>query len=291
MISFLIPNKNIKMTKKINRISEIYHAYDTIVFDQWGVLHDGKVPFEGAIECLHKLKKSNVKLAVLSNSGKRSQSNTERIAEMGFTSTLFEIVMTSGEALWSDISSNIISERKFFPIERNSGDAKVWAGNLDISLENKIHLSQAVLLMGLPDGDNLADWTYALEIALELKLPLYCSNPDLLSPRPGGKLITAAGVLAHYYQDCGGKVVFYGKPHEHIFKKIQNILNSTKILMIGDSLDHDILGGFNAGWDTLLVKCGIHAQEFANNDDAVILEKIINQKKCKPPTYLMERVK
>ncbi|MDA9990382.1 HAD hydrolase-like protein [Paracoccaceae bacterium] len=48
--------------------------------------------------------------------------------------------------------------------------------------------------------------------------------------------------------------------------------------MVGDSLDHDILGGFTAGWDTLLVKCCIHASEFGNNNDAVILKKIINQK-------------
>ncbi|MDC1455401.1 TIGR01459 family HAD-type hydrolase [Amylibacter sp.] len=279
------------MTKIINSISEIVHEYDAIVFDQWGVLHDGKVSFEGAIEYLNGLKKSNVKLAVLSNSGKRSQPNAERIAKMGFSSTLFEVIMTSGEALWSDISSNTINEKKFFPIERNSGDAKVWAKSLDIILENSIHSAHAILLMGLPDGDDLINWIDILEIALDLKLPLYCSNPDLLSPRPGGKLITAAGVLAHHYQDCGGEVVFYGKPHEEIFKKLQNILNSKRILMVGDSLDHDILGGFAAGWDTLLVKCGIHASEFANNNDAVILEKIINQKKCKPPTCLIECVK
>ncbi|MDA9780161.1 TIGR01459 family HAD-type hydrolase [Amylibacter sp.] len=279
------------MTKIINSITEIVHEYDAIVFDQWGVLHDGKVSFEGAIECLKGLKKSNVKLAVLSNSGKRSQPNEERITKMGFSNTLFEVIMTSGEALWTDISSNTINEKKFFPIERNSGDAKLWAESLDIILENSIHSAQAILLMGLPDGDDLINWIDILEIALDLKLPLYCSNPDLLSPRPGGKLITAAGVLAHHYQDCGGEVVFYGKPHEEIFKKLQNILNSKRILMVGDSLDHDILGGFAAGWDTLLVKCGILASEFANNNDAVILEKIINQKKCKPPTYLIERVK
>ena len=279
------------MTKIINSITEIVHEYDAIVFDQWGVLHDGKVSFEGAIECLKGLKKSNVKLAVLSNSGKRSQPNEERITKMGFSNTLFEVIMTSGEALWTDISSNTINEKKFFPIERNSGDAKAWAKSLDIILENSIHSAQAILLMGLPDGDDLINWIDILEIALDLKLPLYCSNPDLLSPRPGGKLITAAGVLAHHYQDCGGEVVFYGKPHEEIFKKLQNILNSKRILMVGDSLDHDILGGFAAGWDTLLVKCGILASEFANNNDAVILEKIINQKKCKPPTYLIERVK
>jgi HAD superfamily hydrolase (TIGR01459 family) len=279
------------MTKKINSISEIVHEYDAIVFDQWGVLHDGKVSFEGAIECLNGLKKSNVKLAILSNSGKRSLSNADRISMMGFQSTLFETIMTSGEALWTDISSNIINEKKFFPIERDKGDAKLWAGSLDISFEDTVHSAQAILLMGLPDGNDLINWTDILEIAIDLNLPLYCSNPDLLSPRPGGKLITAAGVLAHHYRDCGGRVVFYGKPHEEIFKKLQNILNSKRILMVGDSLDHDILGGFSAGWDTLLVKCGIHAPEFVKNNDTITLKKIINLKKCKPPTYLIESVK
>ena len=199
------------MTKIINSISEIVHEYDAIVFDQWGVLHDGKVSFEGAIECLNGLKKSNVKLAVLSNSGKRSQSNAERISMMGFSSTLFETIMTSGEALWTDISSNIINEKKFFPIERDKGDAKLWAGSLDISFEDSVHSAQAILLMGLPDGDDLINWTDILEIALDLNLPLYCSNPDLLSPRPGGKLITAAGVLAHHYRECGGRGSFLRK--------------------------------------------------------------------------------
>ena len=279
------------MTKKINSISEIVHEYDAIVFDQWGVLHDGKVSFEGAIECLNGLKKSNVKLAILSNSGKRSLSNADRISMMGFQSTLFETIMTSGEALWTDISSNIINEKKFFPIERDKGDAKLWAESLDVSFEDTVHSAQAILLMGLPDGDDLINWTDILEIALDLNLPLYCSNPDLLSPRPGGKLITAAGVLAHHYRECGGRVVFYGKPHEEIFKKLQNILNSKRILMVGDSLDHDILWGFSAGWDTLLVKCGIHAPEFVRNNDTITLKKIINLKKCKPPTYLIESVK
>ena len=279
------------MTKKINSISEIVHEYDAIVFDQWGVLHDGKVSFERAIECLNGLKKSNVKLAILSNSGKRSLSNADRISMMGFQSTLFETIMTSGEALWTDISSNIINEKKFFPIERDKGDAKLWAESLDVSFEDTVHSAQAILLMGLPDGDDLINWTDILDIALDLNLPLYCSNPDLLSPRPGGKLITAAGVLAHHYRECGGRVVFYGKPHVEIFKKLQNILNSKRILMVGDSLDHDILGAFSAGWDTLLVKCGIHAPEFVRNNDTITLKKIINLKKCKPPTYLIESVK
>lgn len=45
------------MTLKIERILEISNKYDAVVFDQFGVLHDGKIPYFGAIECLSALKK------------------------------------------------------------------------------------------------------------------------------------------------------------------------------------------------------------------------------------------
>ena len=44
------------------------------------------------------------------------------------------------------------NEKKFFPIERNSGDAKVWAESLDIILENSIHSAQAILLENHKEG-------------------------------------------------------------------------------------------------------------------------------------------
>ena len=99
------------MTEIINNISEISQKYDAIVFDQWGVLHDGKLAYEGVIACLEGLKKNNTRLAVLSNSGKRSEPNEKRILEMGFSNLLFEFIMTSGEALWRDIAYKIIKEK------------------------------------------------------------------------------------------------------------------------------------------------------------------------------------
>ena len=68
---------------------------------------------------------------------------------MGFSNFLFEFIMTSGEALWRDIAYKKIKEENFFPIERNLGDAKVWANGLEISLECSINSAQAILLMGL----------------------------------------------------------------------------------------------------------------------------------------------
>ena len=279
------------MTLKIESILEISNKYDAIVFDQYGVLHDGKIPYLGAIECLSTLKKIGLKLAVLSNSGKRSNPNKKRISDMGFNASFFENIMTSGEALWGDVANEFIAEKKFFPIERNFGDAEDWASGLDILLTNSIDSSEAVLLMGIPDGDGLQEWQAILEKAIKLGLPLYCSNPDLLSPRANGKLITAAGALAHYYIKFGGSVTFYGKPHKQIFKNLQNLLKVKNILMVGDSLEHDILGGANIGWDTLLIQSGIHAPEFSNGNHPFVLEKLISMKKCKPPTFLIESVK
>ena len=46
------------MTLKIESILEISNKYDAIVFDQFGVLHDGKIPYFGSIECLNTLKKN-----------------------------------------------------------------------------------------------------------------------------------------------------------------------------------------------------------------------------------------
>ncbi|MDG1947518.1 MAG: TIGR01459 family HAD-type hydrolase [Amylibacter sp.] len=279
------------MTLKIERILEISNKYDAVVFDQFGVLHDGKIPYFGAIECLSALKKIGLKLAVLSNSGKRSNPNKKRISDMGFNESLFENIMTSGEALWGDVANETIVEKKFFSIERNFGDAENWASGLDILLKNSINSSEAILLMGIPDGDGLQEWKSILEKAVNLGLPLYCSNPDLLSPRADGKLITAAGALAHHYIKCGGTVTFYGKPHKQIFKNLQNLLKVKNILMVGDSLEHDILGGATVGWDTCLVQSGIHAPEFMTGNHSITLKKLISMKKCKPPTFLIESVR
>ena len=74
---------------------------------------------------------------------------------MGFNESLYENIMTSGEALWGDVANETIVEKKFFSIERNFGDAENWASGLDILLKNSINSSEAVLLMGIPDGDGL----------------------------------------------------------------------------------------------------------------------------------------
>ena len=279
------------MTKFLYEISTIASNYDAIVLDQWGVLHDGSSPYAGAVDCLKKLATRGVRLAVLSNSGKRSAPNAARIADMGFDPSLFAVVMTSGEALWRDIANAKIAERRFFPVESCSGDAAIWADGLDIGIEGSVKNAQAVLLMGLPDGHNANQWQGVLDQAFAARLPIYCSNPDLKSPRASGQLVTSPGALAHAYRKRGGKVVYYGKPHRAIFDGLKAELNAVRLLMVGDSLEHDIAGGQIAGWDTLLIQGGLYAVEFNHGSHDAVLSQLVAEKNCEPPTYSTEKLR
>ncbi|MEM6896899.1 MAG: TIGR01459 family HAD-type hydrolase [Pseudomonadota bacterium] len=269
------------MTQRIETIAEIAGGYEAIVFDQWGVLHNGASPYPGAVQCLQDLPRP---VAVLSNSGKRAAPNAERIADMGFTRS-FEVVMTSGEALWRDIDRGHIPQSTFHAIERAPGDAEVWSDGLDISFE-PMDRAEAVLLMGLPDGSALRDWSPVLARANAANLPVYCSNPDRKSPRADGYVISP-GAVAFAYEKMGGDVTYYGKPHRPIFESLKDALGSERILMVGDSLEHDISGAAQAGWDSVFVGGGLYADAFA---DAPWQDALEGLNPAVPPTYFIGEV-
>lgn len=252
------------MVRHLDRLAEVASGYGAVVLDQWGVLHDGSTPYDGAHACLAALKAAGARLAVLSNSGKRAAPNAARITAMGFAPDLFEAVMTSGEALWRDISSGRVTTRRLFPIERDAGDAAAWAQGLDVTLTKSTEDAEAILLMGLPDGTPAAPFAVLLQTALARGIPVLCSNPDRASPRAGGVTVGSPGALAHAHAAAGGEVRFYGKPHLPVFRAVEAALElpPTRLLMVGDSLEHDVAGAKAAGWDAVFVRGGLHAGTF-----------------------------
>lgn len=254
------------MTRHIDSLRDIAGDFDVIVLDQWGVLHDGTAPYPGAVAAVRDLSESGTRIAVLSNSGKRALPNARRIAGIGFPADLFETVMTSGEALWRDIATARIPYRRLCPIVRDSGDAEDWAAGLPVTLTDDPRESDAVLLMGLSDrGDGAAQ--AILDRARDL--PVLCTNPDRASPRADGVIVASPGALAHDHAARGGTVHYYGKPHGPVFRAVEAALGVAprRMLMVGDSLEHDIAGGFAAGWSTAFVRGGLRAGDFADGAD------------------------
>ena len=283
--------------RRLTSLTDIAHEFDAIVFDQWGVLHNGTTAYPGAIAAVKRLAGGTAQLAVLSNSGKRSEPNRKRIAAMGFPAAAFAVVMTSGEALWLDVQAGRHSgTQRLFPICAAPGDAEIWrSGIAGLSLVTEISDADAILLMGLPEDARAQEaFLPALDHALRRKLPLFCSNPDKASPRSGGCLVRSPGALAEGYAQAGGEVFYYGKPYPAVFESLQRQLSRidpARMLMIGDSIEHDIAGAAAAGWRTLFIEGGLHAGELrseANRQETI--GEICRKHQSPLPDFHMEHV-
>ena len=112
--------------------------------------------------------------------------------------------------------------------------------------------------MGLPDGADTEPYAELLKAAADRGLPVFCTNPDRASPRAHGVTVASPGALAHAHADAGGIVRFYGKPHLPVFRAVETALGLPpwRMLMVGDSLEHDIAGAKAAGWDAAFVEGG-----------------------------------
>ena len=92
-------------------------------------------------------------------------------------------------------------------------------------------------------------------------VPAFCTNPDLVMLTPNGTSF-GAGLIAKEYERMGGSVTWFGKPHPLIYKFALNKIPKIEphnVICIGDSVEHDIRGSFNANCSSALVKTGIAA--------------------------------
>ena len=138
------------------------------------------------------------------------------------------------------------------------------------------------------DNDLLENYKPILNKLVKTNPLMICSNPDKTVVR-GDNFMICAGLLAEYYEKIGGKVEYYGKPYEEIYEftylKIKK--KSSRILVIGDSLDNDIKGANLQNLDSVLITSGIHRK--VNNDNNVDKEELndLIKKKKIYPNYFM----
>jgi HAD superfamily hydrolase (TIGR01459 family) len=232
------------MTRMITGLHEIVDLFDHVLLDQYGVLHQGKDIFVEARDCVAALHACGKTILVLSNSGKRSVDNLDRIAKKGLQPDLYDGVLSSGEVAWQGLRDRKAAPftqvgRRCFLLSRDQDRGVV--GGLDLELV-ALEAADFILLAGLDDDQtDFGAWRERLEGAAVRHLPMLCANPDLTMFTARG-LLPAPGALAQSYESLGGKVAYIGKPHPVIFAAALQALGNPKperVLMIGDSLDHD----------------------------------------------------
>lgn len=236
-------------------LGDIAAPFDLILLDAYGVLNVGETPVPGAAECIASLRAAGKAVMVVSNSaGYPKPRMMERYARLGFDFRPEEVV-TSRETLLAHLSGTALCNWGAMVKAEPGGDA------LDDLCARTLGDDRAAydavdgfLLIG-SEG-----WTEARQELLEATLrvrprPVLVGNPDLVAPREGG-LSLEPGYFANRLIDRTGiQPRFFGKPFPEIFRLAisRNASDPSRVLMVGDTLHTDVLGGRHMGFSTALV--------------------------------------
>ena len=200
-------------------IRDIYTQYDAFLIDIWGVLHDGRTAYPGAIDAIRNLHQAGKAVILLSNAPRPSFEVYPVLKQLGFVPEFIDAVQTSGQEVWENLRD------RTDPWYRNLGQNIYLLGPMKDSamVENikgikveRIENADVVLATGLEAHETLTDYEDLLQSAKRLNLPMICANPDIIVIHDGIEQY-CAGALAARYQELGGDVRYHGKPHLSIY--------------------------------------------------------------------------
>lgn len=235
--------------QRLDHLSAIAGRFGGMLIDQFGVIHDGEKLYPGVLDTLRKLRRANLPVVVMTNSGKRAEANRHRLVAIGLERSLFVDAMSSGEVAYQYLNGS--APRRVYIIGRNGED--YGFDNIKIVADPR----DAELLLILGSNAPRTSLDQYRQLFLGLAIPALCCNPDRLMLTRDG-LQPAPGAIATVYEEMGGKVEWIGKPYPQIYKAALSLIgNPTQALCIGDSAEHDVAGGRRAGLQTLIVRTGL----------------------------------
>jgi len=245
---------------------ELAPAYDALICDVWGVLHNGQNAHLPACEALMEFRTNHGPVILLSNAPRPVRDLEMQFERFGIPFDCYDAIMTSGVAARDDLARRASGKRLQMLHLGPPRDSGVFEGlNLDTV---NVAAAEFVLCTGFYDDETEtpADYADTLSDLQARGLTMLCANPDLVVQR-GGKMIPCAGAMAAAYEGIGGHVVYYGKPHKPIYDV--TLGEAARIagkpvkapLAIGDGMHTDLKGANGAGIDALFIADGIHGED------------------------------
>ncbi|XP_050203944.1 uncharacterized protein LOC126653984 isoform X1 [Mercurialis annua] len=245
------------------------------LLDQFGVLHDGKQSYPGAISTLKKIASSGARMVIISNSSRRASVTMDKMKSLGFDTSLFVGAITSGE-----LTHQFLERRDddWFAALGKSCIHMTWGDRGAISLEGlglrivenveeaEFILAHGTEALGQSSGAacpmTLEELEKILEHCAGKGIPMVVANPDFVTVE-ARNLRVMPGTLASKYEKLGGEVKWMGKPDKIIYKSAMAMagVDAVDSIAVGDSLHHDIKGANAAGIRSAFITGGIHATE------------------------------
>ncbi|HET7709568.1 MAG TPA: TIGR01459 family HAD-type hydrolase [Sphingomicrobium sp.] len=231
--------------------------YRLILCDIWGVVHDGVELYPGSAERLLQWKDEGRIVILITNAPRTAEAVEAQLVRIGLPRATYDGIATSGEA---GIAALLDLAEPVGFIGTEADRSNLQGRGVPMVEDGFKHLA----CTGLDDTRRaVADYSRQLESLERGGVVLHCLNPDRIVLR-GTVPEPCAGALADMYESLGGTVIWYGKPHETIYRhalKLGGDPPPSAVLAIGDSLQTDILGAARMGFDAIFITGGIHGGE------------------------------
>ncbi len=277
---------------QISQFEEVAEKYKVIFFDAYGVLknYQGSVP--GIEQTFKWLEAHNKHYFIITNDASRSpKALAEQYHKLGHTNVDASHIVSSGMLARNFLKHKVKSGKVVYVgpdtaayFMESIGLEAVHVSQLD--LENLTDIQALALL-----DDEGFDWQVDLNKVVNLlrfkNVPVLVANTDLGYPSSERNVAIAIGGIAEMIEKLVNKVfIKFGKPGAQMFNFAFNHFSDygveaglDDVLMVGDTLTTDIVGGNKYGLDTALVLTGNTLKE-----DAEILIRATGI----TPTYVME---
>ena len=253
---------------KISSFEKVIQQYDAIFFDAFGVLKNYNGLIEGVAETIYKLHNDQKQIFILTNDSSRSPFElAKRYQQQGIDLITEENMISSGMLAREYLQLKIKKGTIAYLGTKNSAH---YVENLglptlpisEVQPENFSDISALVLLD--EEGFNWeSDLSKSINLLRHKNIPVVVANTDRTYPVSNNQINIAIGGIANMLEDIVGKrFIRFGKPDVPLFiyayEKLSSIksIPKDKILMVGDTLHTDILGGNKFGIHTALVLSG-----------------------------------
>ena len=242
----------------MNFLDSLDARYRLILCDIWGVVHDGVHLYPGATERLRQWKDEGRCVALITNAPRTAEAVEQQLSRIGLPHDAYDFVATSGEA--GIVALNELGRPVGFV--GTAGDRQILEGR-GIRIADNENFTELACTGVTEDRPDPGDYLLDIERWAERDVHMHCLNPDRVVIR-GGFPEACAGAIAEQYEALGGRVTWYGKPHEAIYRHALRRAAEppiSEVLAIGDGLQTDILGAARMDFDAVFVTGGIHAGE------------------------------
>jgi HAD superfamily hydrolase (TIGR01450 family) len=285
------PSSDKKQIMTTQSFKSVVTNFKAVFLDSYGVIKNYNGLIDGVPETIDYIRSQGIAIRVLTNDASRSRTQQmESFHKSGLQHIDRKEIITSGMMAKHFLEQKILSGKIGYLGTENSAHYILQSGLQhiavkDIDLDNTDEITAFVFL-----DDEGFDWntdiTKTVNLLRHKNIPVIVANSDKLYPVSKRHVAVATGGIAKLVESMlSKKFIHFGKPDTQMFNYAFGQLNTTgsfskkDILMVGDTLHTDILGGNKFGVRTALVLSGNTEAENAEqqiNSTGIIPDYICN---------------